>query len=157
MPKVSIKSDELKPRNEGSRRVPAQESYLTTDGREKPDPRPLAPPVGYIKQPSMWEQVREMVRRELSDAAVEVGAESFEEADDFEVGDFDPRSPYEEVFDPTPIATLKARHKKALEELAQREQEGGGGGEGGEGGPSPPSPPQQEEGGNKEKSAAAKS
>lgn len=67
-----------------------------------PDPRPLEPPVGYKKQPSMVEVVRNMVRSEsLRQAALSRDAETFEEADDFDVGDdFDPTSPYEEIFDP---------------------------------------------------------
>lgn len=70
-------------------------------GRELPDPTPLSPPVGYQKQPSMMEQMRSMIRSEaLRMAAEHAGAETFEEAEDFDVGDdFDPTSPYEIGFD----------------------------------------------------------
>lgn len=67
---------------------------MTVDGAEIPDPTPMAPPVGYKKQPSMFDIVREQVR--LSKLAEEAGAESFEEANDFDVGDdYDPESPHE--------------------------------------------------------------
>lgn len=39
---------------------------MTMEGAEIPDKRPVAPPVGYVKQPSMFEQVRSMVARELA-------------------------------------------------------------------------------------------
>jgi len=129
-------------RVDGARRVPRQELYLTPDGREKPDPTPVAPPIGYLKQPSMWEQMREMVRREMSAAAVASGAESFEEADDFDVGDdFDPTSPYEEVFDPTPISVLRERAAEAKRKQEQATEGGAGGGPGEDGGEAPPSSP----------------
>lgn len=75
----------------------------TVFGHELPDPTPVAPPVGYIKQPSMIEQVRNMVRSEhLRLAALEAGQETFEEADDFDIPDdpVDPHTRYEAVFDP---------------------------------------------------------
>lgn len=70
-------------------------------GREFPNPMPLAPPIGFVPQPPIWEQIRAMVQRELSATAGANDAETFEEADDFDVGDdFDPTTPYEEVFEP---------------------------------------------------------
>lgn len=63
---------------------------LTVDGQEIPDPRPMAPPVGYKKQPSMADQIRDMVRSErLAQEAAEMGGESFEEANDFDTGEDD--------------------------------------------------------------------
>lgn len=76
---------------------------LTSDGGALiPDPTPIAPPVGYVRQPSITERIRDMVRSERLRAEVEAaGAETFEESEDFDVGDdFDPQSPYEEIFDP---------------------------------------------------------
>lgn len=69
---------------------------------ETPDPTPVAAAIGYKREPSLAEKVRNMVRSEqLRLAAEAAGAETFEEADDFEVGDdYDPRSPYEIDFDP---------------------------------------------------------
>lgn len=77
---------------------------LDAGGAEVLDPRPMAPPVGYKREPSLMEKVRAMVRSEQFRMAAEAaGAETFEEADDFEVGDdYDPTSPYEEVFEPAP-------------------------------------------------------
>lgn len=75
---------------------------LTANGEEIPHPIPMAPPLGYIKQPSLVDRIREMVRSEhLRRAAEESGHETFEEGDDLEVGDdYDPASPYEYNFDP---------------------------------------------------------
>lgn len=83
-------------------------SFLTKSGRENPDPTPMAPPVGYNRQPTLAERVREMVRSEkLRLEAEAAGAETFEEADDFDVPDeWEPRSqfeiPWEYNFDPHP-------------------------------------------------------
>lgn len=67
---------------------------LAPDGRQVPDPTPIAPPIGYKKQPSMVEIVREMVRSErLKQEAEQAGMETFEESEDFEVGD----EPFEEL------------------------------------------------------------
>jgi len=66
------------------------------------DPTPLALPVGLKQPPTLQEQIRRMIRsEELRRAAEAAGHETFEESDDFEVGDdYDPKSPYEETFDP---------------------------------------------------------
>lgn len=84
-------------------------------GEELPDPVPMAPPIGYKKQPSMVDMIRNMVRSEaLRQAAEKSGHESFEDADDFETGDDDdPSTPYEEVFEPTPVDELKRRAAEA--------------------------------------------
>jgi len=87
------------------RALPRQKDYLTADGREKPDATPMAPPLGYKKQPTLHEQIRNMIVSErLRQEAMSLDAETLEEADDFEIGDFDPTSPYEYNFDPpTPV------------------------------------------------------
>lgn len=74
------------------------------DGKEYGDPVPMAPPVGMSRPLTLAEQIRSMVRRELSDAAHSQGFETFEEADDFDIDDdpLDPHTPYEAVFDPPP-------------------------------------------------------
>lgn len=87
------------------------------------DPTPMAPPVGYQKHIPLHLQIREMVRSEaLRQAAEENDLETFEEADDFDIPDddvpFDPKSPYENDFDPT-IREMLADGKKALEEKAR--------------------------------------
>lgn len=86
----------------------AKGKQLDENGHEVLDPRPMAPPVGYKKQPSMVEHIRSMVRGELlRHAAESQGFETFEDSEDFETGDDmdDPRTPYEAVFDPpaTPL------------------------------------------------------
>lgn len=73
------------------------------------DPTPVAPPVGYKKQPTIWEQQRALIRSELSRQAEAQGFESFEESDDFEVGDdYDPKTPYEADFEPSTSEVQKA-------------------------------------------------
>lgn len=70
-------------------------------GAEHPDDTPMAPPIGYKKQPSMVEIVREAVRSEhLRLEALRAEQETFEEADDFDVPD-DPVPPTGyEMFEP---------------------------------------------------------
>lgn len=81
-----------------------------SDGRQMVSPLPIAPPVGYKKHPTIAEQIRTMVRSErLAQEAAAAGFETFDEADDFEVGDdYDPTSPYEVNFDPAPEAPAPA-------------------------------------------------
>lgn len=83
-------------------RVRPQHTDLYRDGKEYPDPTPVAPPIGFIKQPTLAETMRSMILGEaLKRHARESGQETFEEADDFDVGDdYDPTSPYEETFEP---------------------------------------------------------
>lgn len=71
------------------------------DGQFYPDPTPIAPPVGYVAEPSMFDRVKAMVQRELSERAAEQGMETFEESDDFDVGDYaeEPFSPYEMIME----------------------------------------------------------
>lgn len=80
-------------------------------GQEVPDPVPMAPPIGYKKQPSMVEIVRDMVRGEkLRLEALEAGSETFEESEDFDVGDenaIELRSGYENDFDPPLVEIAK--------------------------------------------------
>lgn len=83
------------------------EREQTADGREIPDPVPIEPPVGFIRQPSMIDNIRALVQGEhLRREALAAGAETFEEADDFDIDDdpVDYTSPYEEFFDPAPGA-----------------------------------------------------
>lgn len=70
------------------------------DGYEVPDSQPLF--VEGVKRPeNITDQIRRMIRTETSLAAQMSGHETFEEADDFEIGDdFEPHSPYENDFDP---------------------------------------------------------
>lgn len=100
-------------------------SYLNPDGSENPDPTPIAPPVGYRKQPSLVETIRAMVR-EHSVALALAGqdAETFEEADDFDIPDdpLDPNSPWEGDFEPVAdinrdiLSAAEAAKKKPVPE-----------------------------------------
>lgn len=90
--------------------------YLNKLGQEVLDSTPMEPPIGYIDQPDLYDQIRAMVRSaQLAEEAARAGHESFEEADDFEVGDdFDPETPYENDFDPdykTIVADVEAANK----------------------------------------------
>lgn len=89
-------------------------------GREIVSPLPLEPPLGYVKQESMAMQIRRMVQSEqLRIAAEQAGLETFEESEDFEVGDdYEPHSPWENEYDP-PISELT---KAGKEELDKRQQ-----------------------------------
>lgn len=82
--------------------------------REYLDPTPMAPPIGFTRPRHIVDDVREMVRMELSRQAAAAGYESFDEAEDFDIDDeYDPSSPWEQLFEPTPVAELRERHKIA--------------------------------------------
>lgn len=110
-----------------------QEEYLAKmlahgknpDGTVKFDPTPIAPPIGYKKQPSMVEIVREMVRGErLAQAAREGGHETFEESEDFDVDD-EPsqlRSEWENDFDP-PLAELLKAGQEVVDERERKSKD----------------------------------
>lgn len=95
---------------------------LDENGYELLDGRPMEPPLGFVRRPSLTEQIRDMVRSEaLRQAAEAAGAETFEDADNFDTGedDYDPSSPYEQYFEPTPVEELRAR---ARADKAERER-----------------------------------
>lgn len=94
---------------------------------EWPDPRPMAPPLGYQPEMSLAERIRAMVRSEhVRYAAMQSGMETFEEADDFDVDDdFDPTSPYELFFD-QPVVSAEA-HPSGLAQPVEPGPAGGGG------------------------------
>ena len=123
--KRALSWDEYRALDKNNRMTPEGEVVPVRDelGRELPDPVPVAPPVGWFKQPSMFDQVREMVRGEhLRMYAEAQGAETFEEAQDFDVDDeMFPTSEYEGEFEP--MEDLQARRQAAFRErwLAERE------------------------------------
>lgn len=94
----------------------------TEEGQEVLSSVPLAPPVGWIKQPSMVDNLRAMVRSELlRRAAMAAGAETFDEADDFEVeDDLEPTSGYENDPDFEPAVVREAYAKAAEVEIERR-------------------------------------
>ena len=79
-------------------------SGIGADGKEYPDPVPLAPPVNLRRPDPLDELVRRYVRHELSQRMEAEQWESFEEADDFEIEDdpLDRLTDYEKVFEPPP-------------------------------------------------------
>lgn len=87
-------------------------------GREYLDPVPLEPPLGYRRQVSLADQIRQQVRLERLRAwEAEFEAETEEEADDFEVEDeFEPMSPHENDYVPT-IAQLKEQAREINERI----------------------------------------
>lgn len=112
------------------------------------DSTPMAPPIGYKKQPSMVEMVREMIRSERLKAEAEAaGHESFEDSEDFDIED-DPellRTPFENDFDPPLQELLRAGQeevqKKARDKTSQRVQKTGKASDEAE---EPAEPPQKE-------------
>lgn len=99
---------------------------LNDRGELVPDPVPMAPPIGYRPQPSMVELIRKQVQL-ASEEAKRMGAESLEEADDFDVGD-EPelRSPYElDVESEVPIRVLAARAEEAQEAYLEAKRQAG--------------------------------
>lgn len=79
-----------------------QSRYLDEQGREIPNPTPMQPPVGYKRRPTIAEQMRQMIRQASYEAG-QAGAETEEEANDFDVGeDMEPTSPWENDFEPDP-------------------------------------------------------
>lgn len=68
---------------------------LNERGHEVVSDVPVAAPIR-IRRPTQFEEMRRMIREEMSRQARSEGRETFEEADDFNVGeDYDPRSPWE--------------------------------------------------------------
>lgn len=66
------------------------------DGRECLDVSQVAVPLRFKAQENISAQVARLVETHLSVMAADQGYETFEEADDFDVGDdYDPQSPYE--------------------------------------------------------------
>lgn len=101
---------------------------LDERGRELLDGRPMEPPVGYNPQPSLMEKIRKMVydaqiQRDLAKA----GVETFDEANDFDVGDdYDPTSPWEQYYEPTPFERFIAEKEAAQKAEPPREPPSGG-------------------------------
>lgn len=95
---------------------------LNALGQLIPDPTPKAPSVKHLRQPSMAEQVQAMIRSErLAQEAAAAGYETWEESEDFDVGDddYDPRSPWEQEFDPVD-SFAEMRSRRDEHEAAQQ-------------------------------------
>lgn len=71
-------------------------ALLLEDGREVVNPVPVAPPVGYVKEPTVMEMIDAQVKRHLASLRGDEELDSEEDAVDFDVGDdYEPFSPYE--------------------------------------------------------------
>lgn len=95
-------------------------------GREVPDPRPLEWPAGLNRPESIQSMIARMVMTEMSKHRFEPEAETFEEANDFEMDDEDPADAVtryqdmtEELPKPLPLAKPpeKAAEASSKEEL----------------------------------------
>lgn len=74
---------------------------LNEKGHEVVSSDPVAVPLKF-RRIGQYDNLAELVRTLISRQALEQGRESFEDADDFEVGDdYDPQSFWEEQFDPS--------------------------------------------------------
>lgn len=128
--KRNLSWDEYRLLDKNVRQMPEGELVPTHDveGRELPDPVPIAPPVGWFKQPSMFDVVRNMVRSEHLRLAAEAGgAESFEDASDFEVEDeLFPTSQFEDEADFEPPPDFEARRQAMYRERFWAEQDASG-------------------------------
>lgn len=60
---------------------------MIKDGIEYPNPIPKEVNVGFKRPPTLQEQIKRLIRKDLSLQALEQGMESEEEANDFEVDD----------------------------------------------------------------------
>lgn len=91
--------------------------FQTLLGQEIPDPTPMAPPVGFISQPSMMDHVVDLIRsNDLRRLAESQGFETLEESDDFNVADDDePMSAYEMEEDYEPLSVFLAKAKPYVE------------------------------------------
>lgn len=78
-------------------------SAIGKDGREYPDPLPLAPPVGFHAPDDLMTTIKKMVHHEEFNRRLdEEGFDTFEDAGDFDVIDDppDPLTPHERLFMP---------------------------------------------------------
>jgi len=69
-------------------------------GQQIPDQTPIEVPLGWKRPETLTEQIRRLIRVQMSAAAVEEGKETFAEANDFDCGEEDPEAyltPYEVV------------------------------------------------------------
>lgn len=90
-----LTSEQLKAREEATpaetdflREQAVRQLYLDAYGREVVDPTPMAPPIGYVRAPSIAEQIRAAIQT-ASHEAGQRGAETIDEANDFEPDDED--------------------------------------------------------------------
>lgn len=77
------------------------------EGRELPDPTPMAIPAGMKRPESLVDTMRRLIRNEFSKDVGAIGYETFEDANDFDVEEDDAEireTVYERMQDESPIA-----------------------------------------------------
>lgn len=114
--------DEVEARIAAAGRQPHKR--LTVEGYEVPDPTPVAVPTGVKRVDNITRRIREVLQSERMRAeALEGGMETFEEADDFDVGDEapDPHTVYEDIFDPPPLEEVAPVEKKVDRKKKKKE------------------------------------
>lgn len=106
-----------------SKRISMQDRYLNKGGQEIPDPRPAAPSLGKKPEMHIRDYIRTMVRSErLQQDLDNQGVETFEEANDFEVGeDYFPDSQYENDLEPS-VSELIREGSASLSAKARAEE-----------------------------------
>lgn len=109
--------------------------------REILDDTPVSLPIGFRRPPTLQETIRALVRTEVSKRAANEGLETFEEADDFNVGDdYDPTSPWELDYDQESEPLARSSAPAATEERPVDKAKADGP-IGGEGNPAPATKP----------------
>lgn len=89
-------------------------------GEEVLDTQPLERALRFSRPPSLQDTIKRLVEQEISRQAEGEGNETFEESDDFDVGDdYDPRSPHELDWDQETTETPEQMHKRMRAELAE--------------------------------------
>lgn len=95
------------------------------DGRERLNPEPSHIPVKVRRTDALTEQMRRVIREEMSRAAELQGMETFEESNDFQVDDeYDPTSPHEIAVDDEldGFKSFKKRVQEAAADLVRGRQ-----------------------------------
>ncbi|AXH75367.1 MAG: hypothetical protein [Microviridae sp.] len=122
-----IVETKVKPRiTKADYRSKSRQAGFNDAGEFIPDSTPMAPPIGYKRQESMVEIVRRMVRDERLAADLDAaGMETFEDADDFDVGDEgeDLKSGFENDFDPPIKEVLEAGSAEVARKKAPKKPE----------------------------------
>lgn len=99
------------------------------DGLEQMDPNPIAETLKFKREPSYFEQMRAQIRQELSRAAEDQGFETFDEANDFAIGeDYEPLSAYEAEYGPDGLDQFERLEQALIDTpLLDAPQTGAGG------------------------------
>lgn len=104
-------------------------------GEEMMDPTPVALPIAFKRPESVGQMMQRLIKNHYSKVAAAEGLDSFDDADDFDIGDdVEPKSPYESDLDGTDAlpAVNEPRHnthnwrgkrKAALEAAEKRIKE----------------------------------